>query len=95
MAVGLLVVLGAPFMPLVALLLVPVFGWMGFEETNAAVMVAAMAALFVLLPVALCLVHIGGELRTTPSLDNTCIRCGYDLRGSTHSQRCPECGAGI
>jgi hypothetical protein len=23
-----------------------------------------------------------------------CLGCGYDLRGSKHSQRCPECGGG-
>ena len=24
-----------------------------------------------------------------------CLRCGYDLRGSAHSGRCPECGAPV
>lgn len=92
---GVLVVLGAPFMPLIALLLLPLLSFAGWNETGAEVIVVAVALLFLLLPVSLCLVHIGGEMRASPVLDNTCIRCGYDLRGSGHSQRCPECGTTI
>jgi len=34
--------------------------------------------------------HRRREKRVTRGL---CVRCGYDLRGS--SERCPECGAGV
>jgi predicted Zn-ribbon and HTH transcriptional regulator len=31
--------------------------------------------------------------RVPASPEHACTKCGYDLRGSTRSARCPECGA--
>ena len=92
---GVLVILGAPFLPLIALLLLPFLDVLGAKAIGAGVIVIAFTVLFLLLPVSLCLVHLGGEMRCAPWLGRTCFRCGYDLRGSTHSQRCPECGSFI
>jgi hypothetical protein len=94
-ACGLVVVLGAPLLPLIAVVVLPLAAMIGMSETSGSLMLLAPAFLFALLPLSLILVSYGEELRTSPIGDHVCRVCGYDLRGSEKSQRCSECGSSI
>ena len=37
--------------------------------------------------------HHEAATRDTRRRAGYCVECGYDLRGSRHADRCPECGA--
>lgn len=39
--------------------------------------------------------YLRKKLRARHQPGNTCVRCGYDLRGSLAEGRCPECGRKI
>ncbi len=71
---GLLTVLVAPFFPLLAILSFPLMAAMGWLDLGAGVIVLFVMALFFLLPLSLCLVDIGGEMRVTPPPHQTCAR---------------------
>ena len=68
-----------------ALVLAPIFDWLSHGLSSQG---RLMLASFILLGI----VALVLSFRKQPSA-SACRKCGYDLRGSAASARCPECGS--